>query len=57
MTAARSFLSQAKRNTTFLCLPDRRVDGAAPAGQVSDSASGNRAVADLGQQGGGAHPA
>jgi hypothetical protein len=43
MTAARSFLSQAKRNTTFLCLPDRRVDGAAPARQVSDSASGNRA--------------
>ena len=36
----RSFLSQAKRNTTFVCLPDRRVDGAAPARQVSDSASG-----------------
>ena len=43
MTAARSFLSQAKRNTTFLCLPDCRVDGAAPAREVSDSASGNRA--------------
>jgi pterin-4a-carbinolamine dehydratase len=44
MTAARSFLSQAKRNTTFLCLPDCRVDGAAPARHVSDSASGNRAL-------------
>ena len=43
MTAARSFLSQAKRNTTFLCLPDCRVDGIAPARKVSDSASKGQA--------------
>jgi hypothetical protein len=54
--ASRSCLLTAQRKVTALCLPDWRVDGAAPARQISDSGSGEAApaVADLGQQPGGA---
>src|SRR6266487_1476937 len=41
-TASRSCLLTAQRKVTALCLPDWRVDGAAPARQISDSGSGNR---------------
>jgi hypothetical protein len=58
MTAARSFLSQAEPNTTVWCLPDAGSMGRpGQAGQRLGVGEPGPAVADLGQQGGGAHPA
>src|SRR5215472_13547663 len=42
-TASRSCLLAAQRKVTALCLPDWRVDGAAPARQISAWGSGKRA--------------
>jgi hypothetical protein len=42
-TASRSCLLAAQRKVTALCFPDWRVEGAAPARQMSDSGSGNLA--------------
>src|SRR5215510_14828413 len=42
-TALRSCLLTAQRKVTALCLPDWRVDGAAPARQISAWGAGNRA--------------
>ena len=41
-TASRSSLSTAQRNVTARCLPDCLVEGATPARQARDAASGNR---------------
>src|SRR6185437_7100639 len=55
-TAPRSCLLTAQRKVTALCLPDWRVDGAAPAkaDQCLGVGEAGPAVADLGQQPGGA---
>ena len=58
MTALRSCLSTAQRWATIFALPDWRVDGAAPAREVSTSGGVSAAgVADLGEQPGRAHGA
>ena len=57
MTAARSFLLHDQRNTAWLRLPDWRVEGQR-AGERGERVVGGEplpAVADLGEQAGGAH--